>query len=181
MRRHDLTNNNHVKLGDAIAISNLKLSITHYRIEKEKEINWTNHFEDTLEKTCSMFICHLQNNIQPRIHFITATKFMKQMVFGFNRKSFKNSLFTAYLRWWYDNSTSMPLLYVVCYISKFCSNDLLCFAAYAHDSNTNGPIKLFIFFLGCFVLKNFSINKHPESVEEITLYEHDWSLACHCK
>jgi len=29
--------------------------------------------------------------------------------------------------------------------------------------------------LGCFVIKNFSTNNDPESVEEITLYEHDWS------
>ena len=33
-----------------------------------------------IQETCSMFIAHLQHNIQPRIHFITATKFMKQRV-----------------------------------------------------------------------------------------------------
>jgi len=36
-----------------------------------------------------------------------------------------------------------------------------------------------LFFLGCFVKTCFT-NDYPEGVEEITLYEHDWS-AYHCK
>ena len=43
----------------------------------------------------SPFIGHLQHKIQPRIHFITVKKFIKQTVFGFNKKSVKNSLFTV--------------------------------------------------------------------------------------
>ena len=123
-----------------------------------------------------MFIAHLQHNIQPRIHFITATKFMKQRVLT----SIENLSKIVYslLIWDNDMTTAQvcPAIFSLIFflfpgfaLSQFVGTSYIGPCSW---SKIWAIMNLFIFFLGCFVSCT-SCTK--QSMEEITLYEHDWS------